>query len=238
MNLLVGFLIGNNMRLSKKEQKMKQYIKAKKRLEELSNMISKTPLEKLDKKIFVGHWRYFGVRADVLRSSIGEDIQTIVDICNHWVLGKKKDESTYNCNTPYYTQFGLNNGQYLESLSEEKFLEYNFSSRIKKWFIVREYVWKLGTKNFTVKRYFPNIPKHMLEWRYKPAYITAVKTKVGDWESEYFRLREFMDRENVWSKIYGNHKDDWSLSLSKKKEINKLKEKEIRDFKSGKYEDC
>ena len=45
--------------------------------------------------MFIGFWRSFKVREDVLRSSIGLEVQKVVEACNTYWLGKTKAAKSY-----------------------------------------------------------------------------------------------------------------------------------------------
>jgi hypothetical protein len=227
------------MQRNKKETKLSEIRAAHKRISEIQSEIRSLPREKLEKKIFAGHWRFLKVRADVLKSSIGTQVSQIVDACNTYCLGKKREPKTYKTATEtcYPINGSLINGgttwtegQGLRPLSKKEFEEKNFPEHFKrKWFNVLTKQIKAGSKNIPVERYFPKVPKHMLEFDYKPAYITEVKTTNGDLESELARLYRFMHEKNGWEFIYGNTKDEWDLSLEKNKKLKKLAEKEAKE---------
>jgi hypothetical protein len=218
-----------------KEEKFKKIIRAIKRIDELHELISKQPKEKLEKPIFAGHWRFFKVREDVLRSSIGEQIKKVVDATNTWVLGKKNDERSFNCSYEEYSPWTFKSynvqGQGLRPLySRTGFEELGFPDFFKrKWFLEQKLIRSFGSKNVTHYKYYPNIKKHMIEFAYKPAYIKEVFTKNGSYESELAKLYQFMDQENAWKLVYGRNLDDWALSLNKKKNLDKISKKEIQD---------
>jgi hypothetical protein len=227
------------MQRNKKETKISEIRATHKRICEIQDEINKLPRVKLDKKIFAGHWRFLKVRSDVLRSSIGKQVEQVVNACNTHCLGKKKDPSTYKTATEtcYPINGSLINGgitwkqgQGLRPLNKDQYENANFPEHFKtKWFDVLTTYIKAGTKNIPVERYFPKIPPHMLEYDYKPAYITEVKPSHGDLESELAKHYRFMNNNNGWQVIYDNIKDEWDLSLDKKKKLTKLKDKEIKE---------
>jgi hypothetical protein len=227
------------MQRNKKEAKLSQIRKAHHRIEEIQSEIRNMPREKLEKKIFAGHWRFLKVRADVLRSSIGSQIEKVVEACNTYCLGKKKEPNSFKTATEvcHPVNGSLVNGtstwqegQGLRPLTKDQFEKANFPEHFKtKWFDVLIKHIKAGTKNIPVEKYFPKIPPHMLEYDFKPAYITEVKTTRGDLESELAKLYRFMHTNNGWQTIYHNMRDEYDLSLTKKKTLSKLKDKEIQE---------
>jgi len=227
------------MQRNKKEVKLSEIKKAHRRIEEIQSEIRNQPREKLDKKIFAGHWRFLKVRADVLRSSIGEQVSKVVEACNTYCLGKKKDPNSFKTATEvcYPVNGSLINGettwrqgQGLRPLTKDQFEQAGFPEHFKtKWFDVLTKQIKAGSKNIPVQRFFPKIPEHMLEYDFKPAYITEVKIARGDLESELAKLYKFMRTNNGWQVIYSNIKDEWDLNLEKKKKLKKLAKKETRE---------
>ena len=224
------------MLLNKKESKFKQFHRVNERISELYDLIRKAPYKPLENKIFVGHWRFFQVRKDVLRSSIGEQVQQVVDACNHWVLGKKNDGKSYRTSSEiisygpdalsYYVE-----GQLLRPLTQEKFDKSGFNPSFeRKWFKVKRKTISYGSKNVIYKYYFPQVSAHMLEWKYKAAYITEIKTREDDYESEMFRLNNFMEQNDGWKQLHRNYRDEWDMSLDKKAKLLKIKDLEIRNY--------
>ena len=218
------------MKPNKKESKEKEFIKARKRIDELYGKIFNFPFRPLERKIFVGHWRFFKVREDVLRSSIGEQIKYVVDKCNSWVLGKKNSPKSYeNCyGSTYCKYFGeiTVSKQLLKPLYEKEAEDWNIPNKekiLKKWFHVAEKTKSFGSKNMVKKVYYPNIPDHMLEFAYKPAYISEVQELCGEYMSELEQLKHYMKNnpESDWK-----YKDRFECP-NKREKIAKIVEKEI-----------
>jgi hypothetical protein len=221
------------MQQNKKEQLLKEIRRAENRIHELQKIIKNKPKTPLDKKIFAGHWRFFRVRADILRSSIGQQIQTIVDACNTFRLGKKKDYDSFRGTTEIAILIGatpmtlFSQEQGLRSLSQQDFEGLPLSeTQKKKWFLKVDRTLNAGSKNIVIPRYFPRIPPHMIEYAYKPAYITEINTPDGDAESELVQLHQFMTKTNGWDKLYGSHRDEWNLNIKKKKVLQNLQNQE------------
>lgn len=223
------------MNLNKKESKLKQFIRAQDRINELHDLIAKSPSIPLKSKIFVGHWRFFKVRDDILRSSIGNAAKLVVDSCNSWILGKKKEPKSYEkCYGSVYCKYvgeTTVSKQCLRPLSQYQMDQINLPNKvsfIRRWFDAEEKAKSYGSKNVIVRRYFPKVPPHMLEFAFKPAYITEEKSKIGDYESELAKLYIFMSQNHGWDYLDNRYRDEWNSS-SKKKTIEKLKEREIYD---------
>ena len=58
-------------------------------------LICSYDFQPLEKRMFIGFWRSFKVREDVLRSSIGLEVQKVVEACNTYWLGKTKAAKSY-----------------------------------------------------------------------------------------------------------------------------------------------
>jgi hypothetical protein len=227
------------MKKDKEEIKISELRKAEKRIFALQKEISNLPKEKLDKKIFVGPWRFLKVRADVLRSSIGAQVAQVVEKCNTYCLGKKKEPNSYRMTVE--VAYPINGdmlhgstfrqeGQGLRPLFQKEFEAAGFPEHFeKKWFDKQEISRSVGSKNLVSYRYFPKIAPHMLEFDYKPAYMIEATKAGGDLESELVRLYRLMNSSNGWSKLHGNYKDEWTLSLDKKKKLRKLSLKEAKN---------
>jgi len=216
----------------KKDVQLRDIRKAAERIREIQHLLGQIKPQPLPKKIFAGHWRFITVRADVLRSSIGSQVQQVVDNCNHWVLGKKKEPKSYKCSTEirYNSELsGYENGQGLLPLSEERWEKSGLPEFFKKkWFeTVTRYI-KAGTKNIPRVTYFPKIPKHMLDYGFKPAYIKEFTDTNGDLEGELQKLYTFMDTNHGWAKLSGRSLDEWGLSLDKKRKLERIRDQETQ----------
>jgi len=218
------------MKLSPKKSNLAALRQAARRIDELHRRIGLFEKVPLEKKMFVGHWRYMVVRADVLRSSIGRQVQQVVDQCNHWVLGRKKASDSYRCSTEVKAGPNITTHigeQYLRPLNAKQWEKANFPEHVqRKWFETVTTFIRAGTKNIPQIKYFPRIPRHMLEYGYKRAYIEEVTSPKPDVESELARLYQFMREHNGWVKLGQRNRDEWDLSLTKKRKLQHLASKE------------
>jgi hypothetical protein len=191
------------------------------RIDQIHRELRDRPAVRLPKKLFVGHWRYLAVRQDVLRSSIGGQVQMVVDKCNHWVLGRKGNDKSYRATTevPIGTgSSGFSQGQGLRPLSKSAWEEAEFPEFFeRKWFRKVTSLLRAGTKNIPIERFFPQVPERMLEYAYKPAYVCETSLVDGELESELKRLYDFMRDAHGWVKIEGRRVDEWDLSLRKRR---------------------
>lgn len=227
------------MNLSPEKMKKKDFLRAARRIDEIQKEIMSIPPRPLPQKILVGHWRYLKVRADVLRSSVGLQVSQVVRACNHWVLGKKKDPNSYRTSTEIpisssSTSFFPEQG--LRPLSQKQFTEAAFPEFFeRKWFRVVEHIHRAGTKNIVVKRYFPKIPRHMLEFEYKPAYMEAEHIPSSELNAELKRLHDFMHGNHGWEKIAGRHADEWDLNFVRTRILDRDSKREIQEslFEQG-----
>jgi len=221
------------MRHSKQQLKKKDFQRSAQRIEELQRKIASLPPHPLPKKILVGHWRYLRVRADVLRSSVGKQVAQVVEHCNHWVLGKKKHSDSYVSSTEIAvspTKTSFTQGQGLRPLGQSQYLAASFPSFFeKKWFRVVESYHRAGTKNIPVRRYFPQIPPHMLEFAYKPAYMTEEHIPSSEMSSELKRLYDFMRANHGWEKISGRHADEWDLNFTRTRLLDRISRREAKE---------
>lgn len=224
------------MKPQKKESKIKDFLRAQKRIDELHDLIANSPYVPLKKKVFVGHWRFFKVRDDILRSSIGNSAKLVVDACNSWVLGKKNNPKSYEkaYGVEYCKYFGETtvSKQTLRPLTQEQLDRLNFPNRpsfIRRWFDVEEKTRSYGSKNIVVRRYFPKISSHMLEFAFKPAYITEEKPKIGDYESELAKLYQYMYDNRAYDRLGNNYRrDEWSENLEKRRILENIRTRELQ----------
>lgn len=221
------------MKRSDKTLKLAELRRASDRINEIHALLRERKPVPLPKKIFVGHWRYMVVRADVLRSSIGRQVQLVVDRCNHWVLGKRGVPSSYRASTEtLYSQSesGFQPGQRLRPLTQSAWDAAAFPDFFEgKWFRVKTEYIRAGTKNIPVKKYFPQIPEHMLEFAYKRAYATEAFEPDGNLESELRSLYGLMEKHHGWEKLHGRHADEWDLSFRRKKIREELADREMEE---------
>lgn len=218
------------MKPQKQKVQIQEIRRAAARIDEINHSLSTFTVEKLPKKMFAGYWRFFTVRADVLRSSIGSQIQRVVNQCNHWVLGAKKGDEYYRCHTEVRasdTESTIVSQQLLRPLSQENWDKANFPEFFKrKWFATVTTQLRAGTKNIPIVRYYPQIPRHMIEFGYKKGYITEVTIPKGDIESELAQLQKFMEDNNGYGRLgQSNRERDWDLP--KRRAIESLQKREI-----------
>ena len=96
-------------------------------------LICSYDFQPLEKRMFIGFWRSFKVREDVLRSSIGLEVQKVVEACNTYWLGKTKAAKSYE--RVALSLAIQNKEQTLREMKYEELKELNFSeSFIRKWF--------------------------------------------------------------------------------------------------------
>lgn len=232
------------MKRSKKDQDIAKFRQAARRISEIYDEMAKLPMQQLEKRLFVGHWRFLKVRADVLRSSIGGQVDRVVQACNTWVLGKKHNPKSFRCSTeiciPIKGSYkngmqSFQQGQGLRPLGQDAFEKAGFPDFFKtKWFHEMETPIKAGSKVIIKYRYYPKVPTHMLEFDYKPAYIEEIRAHSGDLEGELKRLYEFMDQNDGWKKIGSTRtRDEWDLSLPKKRIQEDLMKREARQAMQG-----
>jgi hypothetical protein len=116
-------------------------------------------------------------------------------------------------------------------LSKEEWIKSEFPPHFeKKWFKRVTKIIRAGPQNIPVDRYFPQIPRHMLEYAYKPAYITETNELDGKLESELRCLYAKMRASHGWEKLQGRHLDEWDLNLKKIKHRDKEANRECREF--------
>jgi len=217
---------------NKKNREFSQIRQAEKRIWELHKERNNMQRVPLDKKIFAGHWRFFAVRADVLRSSIGEIVGKIVEACNSYRFGDKKDPKSFQGSSEIRSILGDQQtlfvaDQYLRPLNQAEFEKLELTEGQKrKWFVQTTKQLSVGTKNIPIHKYFPNVPPHMLELTYKPAYITEVSIPDGDKETELVRLYQFMTKTNGWEKLHGHNRETLELNLSRKNSLEKVNRRE------------
>ncbi len=219
------------MRIGKKERSIKALLAHARRIDEINRILATRPAHPLPNKIFAGHWRYLAVRSDILRSSVGLQVQRVVDACNHWVLGRKSSTKSFLSSTEVAYgsgETGFSSGQGLRPLSQGEWDSHNFPEFYeRRWFKRVPKIIRAGTKNISINRFFPQVPAYMLEFAYRPAYITETKTPDGDLESELRHLYQVMKENHGWEKISGRHADEWDLSIRRRKVRERLLTEEL-----------
>lgn len=224
------------MRKNKYEEKESDLIRSAKRISELQKNLRNPARVPLEKKIFAGHWRFLTVRKDVLRSSIGEQVDAVVQACNSYRFGKKKDPHSFlgsceiYCPTPDGGIPTWVQEQGLHPLCAKDYESVALPEAIKKkWFLRVDKTLPCGSKNILVPKYYPQVPRHMLEYAYKAAYITEVSIRDGDQESELVRLYQYMEKTKGWEKLHGRYSDSYHRKESKKKALKKASQKDLTD---------
>lgn len=216
------------MKPDKYKDKLKEYRAAAERIGELYDLIWKLPpIDVSKERIFAGDWRYFVVRKDILRSSLGETIQKIVDITQHACLGRRNDPKSYtrwNYRSNKYEDY-----QDLKDLSDKEYKSYNFSTKESKYFRRIVEIRSFGSKNKEIHSWRPIIPEWMLEYAYKPAYMLETRDAGYELQSELDKLNDFMRRENAWEKM-GKSNREWDWDLPFRKALKKEADKEIKEF--------
>lgn len=184
-------------------------------------------LQPLEKKMFIGFWRSFKVREDVLLSSIGLEVQKVVEACNTYWLGKTKASKSYE--RVALTLSIQNKEQTLREMRYEELKELNFSeSFIRKWFRTEIRHQFVRNKDTSYTSYIPKIDAHMLEFRYTREYINEVSIPLGDAISQENFLRNFLDKNNFYNILLGRLRMERTGNLTKKKIISKLLDDEIK----------
>jgi hypothetical protein len=184
-------------------------------------------LQPLEKRMFIGFWRSFKVREDVLLSSIGLEVQKVVEACNTYWLGKTKASKSYE--RVALTLAIQNKEQTLREMRYEELKELNFSeSFIRKWFRTEIRHQFVRNKDTSYISYIPKIDAHMLEFRYTREYINEVSIPLGDAISQENFLRNFLDKNNFYNILLGRLRMERTGNLTKKKIISKLLDDEIK----------
>ena len=181
----------------------------------------------LEKRMFIGFWRSFKVREDVLLSSIGLEVQKVVEACNTYWLGKTKASKSYE--RVALTLAIQNKEQTLREMRYEELKELNFSeSFIRKWFRTEIRHQFVRNKDTSYTSYIPKIDAHMLEFRYTREYINKVRIPLGDAISQENFLMNFLDKNNFYNILLGRLRMERTGNLTKKKIISKLLDDEIK----------
>ena len=211
------------MRPDKHTTKLKEIRQALKKQDSLK-IYDYKPLEK---PMFVGYWRSFKVREDVLRSSIGLDVQKIVKTCNTFWLGKTKAQDSFR--GPSFCIFPAgDNQQTLSSISEADMALLDFTkSFIRKWFTMKTEHRLVGNKDICTVYHVPKVRDHMIEFTYKKAYITETLVPNGNAVSEAKILTDFIDRNNGINLLEGRLRELRKANLLKKKINTRLLDEEI-----------
>ncbi len=162
----------------------------------------------------------------------------VVEKCNHWVLGKRKNPSSYRASTEMAvsdTATSFFSEQGLRPLTQDQFDKAGFPEFFeKKWFKVVISYHRAGTRNIPRKRYFPQVPRHMLEYVYKPAYMAEEKMTPPDLDGELRKLYDFMKEAHGWERLSGRHADEWDLNFTRTRMREKISLREAQEgFSDG-----
>jgi len=213
------------MKPDKHTTKLKQILRARRKRHSLNSY----EYEPLEKPIFVGYWRSFKVKADVLRSSIGLDVQKIVNTCNTFWLGKTKAPDSFR--GPSFHLFPADDlEQTLSSIREADMALLDFKkSFIRKWFTMKTEHRLVRNKDIYTVYYVPKVRDHMIEFTYKKAYMTETLIPDGDAMSEEKMLSDFINRNNGINLLEGRFREPREANLVKKKVITRLLDEEIQN---------
>lgn len=215
------------MKPDKYNEKLKEYYAASKRINELYRSIWDLPRVDVSKdRIFAGDWRFFVVRKDILRSSIGENIQAVVDVTQSARLGRRDNPKSY-LQYNYLTR-RYEDSQELNPLSDKTYTNYNFPAKVAKYFKKYTEIRSIGSKNIEIYSWHPVIPKWMLEYDYKRAYLLETRDAGYELQSELDKLQAFMRRENGYEKLCQSNYD-WEYHFEGKFLMEKVAKRDMRE---------
>ena len=190
-------------------------------------LICSYDFQPLEKRMFIGFWRSFKVREDVLRSSIGLEVQKVVEACNTYWLGKTKAAKSYE--RVALSLAIQNKEQTLREMKYEELKELNFSeSFIRKWFRTEIRHQFVRNKDTSYTCYISKIDAHMIEFRYTREYINELRIPLGDAISQENFLRNFLKKNNGYNVLFGRFREERDANLTKKKIISKLLDEEMK----------
>ena len=167
------------------------------------------------------------MREDVLRSSIGLEVQKVVEACNTYWLGKTKAAKSYE--RVALSLAMQNKEQTLREMKYEELKELNFSeSFIRKWFRTEIRHQFVRNKDTSYTCYISKIDAHMIEFRYTREYINGLRIPLGDAISQENFLRNFLKKNNGYNVLFGRFREERDANLTKKKIISKLLDEEMK----------
>jgi hypothetical protein len=215
--------------LIKKQEK--ELLALDREMEELRKK-SNEPIEYMEVKPIRDGWiRYFDLREDLKGRSDYKYLREILDVCNVEQFCRNKKFKIPKKNWRYYN---LDKDFHLKNLSDKE--RNKLSERAKTEFWKEEKVsWSGGIYNI----WHPAIPSWMLVAKIKPHYIRYFGVFDNEAKSQYQRLRNKFETNNLYPKLnklygWGNGYDDWDYSYSKKRMIEVQAKKEMKE-ESGNY---
>lgn len=212
-----------------KKQKEKELIALDKRRQELWEERAKVEYVEIE-PYRNGFIRYFDLREDLVGRSDYKYIREALDACNiEQFCRNKKFKFSRKYYRTRYSRFYIKEMK-LRTLQDK---EYNkLSERAKEYFTKEE---KVSWSGVVYPVWHSCLPVWMLVVKVKPHYIRYRKIYNVDAESKLGELRNKIEKNNLDVKI--NHvrgyraywRDDWDLSLDKKRMFNKITEKEMEE---------
>jgi hypothetical protein len=210
-----------------KPKKISSKLKKIRRTYNELRLICSYDMKPLEKRMFIGFWRSFKVREDVLRSSYGSEVQKVVEACNTFWLGKTKAAKSYE--RAAINLAIQNKEQTFREMRYEELKELNFSeSFIRKWFRTETRVQFSRNKDISYTCYIPKIDPHMVEFRYTREYINEIRVPVGDAISQETFLRNYLKKNNGYNLLLRRFREEREANLTKKKIISRLLDEEIK----------
>ncbi len=215
------------MRRNKKHEDFRKLRAKDRRITELRKR--KPVFADLPYPIFAGFHRFFKVRDDILRSSIGDVINKIVEHCQHTVFGRTKHPKDFrwcstltrlDCTTPE---------QGLHPIRGDRAEKIFTPHQLRRWFRRETRSYGQGTRVRVVAWYFPEVPRWMLEFGYRKVFFTQVQVIDGPAESEKALIQNHMDRTAGWARLYGKGGKYDDYDTGRRRIIGKVHRREMAE---------
>jgi len=187
----------------KADERDKHLLKLERERSKLREEVRKLPERKLPHPIQHGWERTWAVRADILRSSIGESVQAALDVCN--TIWLSNDRNKFRRRVYCMGGMSFEEEQSLADIPAKKMEEHIEAGLSQK--IVREYfrcqtkTRSFGSKNIEDIFFSPVINRHYLEFKLQPHWHTHETIGGLELKARIEEIENHFERLNLWPKV-------------------------------------
>ena len=187
----------------KADERDKHLLTLQRKLTKLREEVRKLPERKLPHPIHHGWERTWVVRADILRSSIGESVQAALAVCNTIWLSNDRNKFRRRV----YCMGGLSFEEE-QSLADvpakkmEEHIEAGLSQKIvREFFRCQTKIRSFGSKNIEDIFFSPIINRHYLEFKLQPHWHTHETIGGLELKARIEEIENHFERLHLWPKV-------------------------------------